>query len=296
MTRNVATLSASSSARNCDFLKQLLYFHKSLWFSALLLAISGTIGWSQTTEATLLRYEFSLKKELPIFAASAAGILTSSLMTNTITPFREIDLLTPVDFTGSTWDRRAIDNFSPKSAEISDLLLYSSVLLPTIPWLSTHHARHTKGYILLGAETLIVTYALTDLTKVIALRDRPTIYNDRFTIAQRTSKDARKSFFSGHTSIVSSMSFLTAKIIHDHYPDRKNKSLLWIGASIYPTTTAILRVRSGKHFPTDVVVGAAVGAGIGILIPELHRVKLGKTSDKSLSFTGNGCSFIWAID
>ena len=31
------------------------------------------------------------------------------------------------------------------------------------------------------------------------------------------------------------------------------------------------RVRAGQHFPTDVIMGALVGAGIGVLVPHLHR-------------------------
>ena len=34
-----------------------------------------------------------------------------------------------------------------------------------------------------------------------------------------------------------------------------------------------LRVAAGMHFPTDVLAGAAVGAALGIAIPDLHRVK-----------------------
>jgi hypothetical protein len=34
-----------------------------------------------------------------------------------------------------------------------------------------------------------------------------------------------------------------------------------------------LRVQAGKHFPTDVLVGAAVGSAIGYFIPYFHRQK-----------------------
>jgi membrane-associated phospholipid phosphatase len=30
-------------------------------------------------------------------------------------------------------------------------------------------------------------------------------------------------------------------------------------------------VAAGKHFPSDVVVGALVGTGVGLLVPWLHQ-------------------------
>jgi hypothetical protein len=46
---------------------------------------------------------------------------------------------------------------------------------------------------------------------------------------------------------------------------------LWWGAMMGgAAATAHLRVRAGKHFYSDVVVGALVGSAIGILVPRLH--------------------------
>ena len=42
---------------------------------------------------------------------------------------------------------------------------------------------------------------------------------------------------------------------------------------MYPALTGYLRVDSSNHFPTDVIVGYIIGAGIGFLIPELHKVQ-----------------------
>jgi hypothetical protein len=35
-------------------------------------------------------------------------------------------------------------------------------------------------------------------------------------------------------------------------------------------TTATLQVLDGEHFLSDVLVGAGVGAGIGLLVPVMH--------------------------
>ncbi len=41
------------------------------------------------------------------------------------------------------------------------------------------------------------------------------------------------------------------------------------------------RIHAGKHFKSDVITGAVVGAACGILIPEFHRIK---NKDSRLSF------------
>jgi membrane-associated phospholipid phosphatase len=33
----------------------------------------------------------------------------------------------------------------------------------------------------------------------------------------------------------------------------------------------LLRIAGGNHFPSDVVVGAATGVGVGTAVPLLHR-------------------------
>ncbi|MEM9023429.1 MAG: phosphatase PAP2 family protein, partial [Bacteroidota bacterium] len=54
-----------------------------------------------------------------------------------------------------------------------------------------------------------------------------------------------------------------------------------------PATTGLMRVLAGKHFPTDVITGYAVGGAIGFLVPHLHRKRADKeaTSDGGFSWT-----------
>jgi len=39
------------------------------------------------------------------------------------------------------------------------------------------------------------------------------------------------------------------------------------------TFVSIERVRAGRHFPTDVIAGSIAGAGIGLVVPHLHRTE-----------------------
>ncbi|GMT49983.1 MAG: hypothetical protein IEMM0008_1522 [bacterium] len=51
------------------------------------------------------------------------------------------------------------------------------------------------------------------------------------------------------------------------------KIAIWSFSAAIPITTGYLRVKGGRHFPTDVITGVAFGSFIGWLIPELHKKK-----------------------
>ena len=60
-------------------------------------------------------------------------------------------------------------------------------------------------------------------------------------------------------------------MLNDFYPDSKAKPIIWTSAALIPAITGYLRVKAGRHFTSDVLVGFLVGAAVGWVIPELHR-------------------------
>ena len=93
------------------------------------------------------------------------------------------------------------------------------------------------------------------------------MYNDDVSLSQKSGRDARMSFFSGHTSTVAAFSFFGAKVFSDYSDNTTHKALVWTGAVILPAVVGYLRVRAGRHFPTDVIAGYLVGGAIGYLVP-----------------------------
>ena len=170
-------------------------------------------------------------------------------------------------------DRRATYNNSQCAKTMSDILLYSSFLLPALPLVDKRMKEDQGKIYLLYAETLLLTHGITQLSKNIALRTRPYVYNEDVSIEEKLSVNSRYSFFSGHVSTVSSLTFLTASIISQYHPKGKLMPLVWSTAALLPVATGYFRVKSGKHFPTDVMVGYATGALIGIMVPNLHLIK-----------------------
>jgi undecaprenyl-diphosphatase len=47
--------------------------------------------------------------------------------------------------------------------------------------------------------------------------------------------------------------------------------LTLVGTVMLTSFVGYERVRAGEHFPTDVICGAVAGAGVGVLVPHLHR-------------------------
>jgi membrane-associated phospholipid phosphatase len=49
------------------------------------------------------------------------------------------------------------------------------------------------------------------------------------------------------------------------------KPYIWGVAAAIPASVGYMRIKAGKHFLTDNLIGYGVGAAAGILIPELHK-------------------------
>ncbi len=169
-------------------------------------------------------------------------------------------------------DRNATDRWSPKSAIASDVFLYTSVALPGLLFINKN-VRQEKYVSMMYVETMLLTLGVNNLEKELNKRYRPFAYNSSVDMDRRTEKDARKSFFSGHTSLTASASFFLAKVYTDLNPGRKLNPLVWTSAAVLPAIVGLLRYFAGKHYPTDILVGYVTGAGIGFLVPYLHKKK-----------------------
>lgn len=181
------------------------------------------------------------------------------------------------------FDRFAVENWSPNAALISDVFLYGAVMLPFGLLLHKKVRKDWSKFALIYAECFLMNASMTALCKNIIKRPRPFMYNPDLSLDLKRTNNGQYSFFSGHTSTVACMSFMTAKIFQDYHPQPGIKPLVWTLAAILPAITGYLRVDAGKHFLSDVLVGYAFGAFVGILIPSLHKVKK-KRSDLKVQF------------
>lgn len=232
-------------------------------------------------------YELSSKDYGYIGAAlilnGAAFILRESLSPPTLL---ELENLDRSDI--NRFDRAATYNWSPKASDWSDRTEIMSILLPAALLHKQAGRDDALKLLLMGAETIAINQGLTDLSKSITRRYRPLAYNENAPLDARLSKNARLSFYSGHTSASAAFCFFTATTFSTYYPDSRLKPYIWTAAISLPAITGWLRYEAGKHFLTDVIVAYGMGALTGYLIPRMHLTD--STLEITSSFEGQGLS------
>ena len=170
-------------------------------------------------------------------------------------------------------DRGTVFNNSETARTISDVILYSSAAMPFVTYVSNKCRANGGAIALMVLETALINNGITSIVKSSVERYRPFNYNPGTDDETRLGSTSRESFISGHASNAAAFAFLSARIITDIHPELRRKHLIWITAATIPAVIGYLRVRAGRHFPTDVIGGYIVGAATGYLIPSLHLVK-----------------------
>jgi len=182
----------------------------------------------------------------------------------------QIKRLDPMNI--NAFDRPTTRIWNPKAHQLSNVTLKSS-FFGQFALLLDENSRNEAGTIgTMMAEVILINNGITNIFKGTARRRRPFTYNPDAPLDLKLEKNGRYSFFSGHASNSAAYSFFAAKVYSDNNPGSKWNPYVWSAAISLPAVTSFLRVKAGKHFPTDVIVGYAVGAAVGFLVPELHKL------------------------
>lgn len=169
------------------------------------------------------------------------------------------------------FDRWSAGNYSERADEVSYYPFYASFATPVIMMFTKNQRSHAGQISVLFIETMATTGALYTISAGSINRSRPLVYNENLPDNERRESGARRSFFAGHTAATASATFFAAKIFNDFNPDSWARPYVWTAAALVPAWVGYLRLEGGKHFLSDNIVGYAIGAASGILIPELHK-------------------------
>lgn len=220
-----------------------------------------------SAEAQFTRYSKGTRNSMTLIGMPLA--LSGQLTQGRVTPLtmEEIAKLREREF--NRFDRWSIHPINYKADKISDFFVLTSLALPAtaIPAMNTDQAVNGMHLYLQAA---MANYFLMTFTKGLAHRPRPYVFEGSTPRDILTDREATISFYSGHTSTASTFSFLAASLIQQYSGSQTIRTLGWATAIAVPAVVGYLRIRAGKHWYTDVLVGYASGAMIGMGIPLLH--------------------------
>ncbi len=181
-------------------------------------------------------------------------------------------------------DRIALGLRSGKADDWSDRTLLACTALPLLSAAGAFCSgeggsfREALTVLAMYAESSSLTHGLTSLAKNTFRRPRPYAYDPSILLETRRGDDAARSLWSGHTAAAFNGAVFAGTVFQAYHPDSPLVIPLWTAGLSAATATAVLRVKAGQHFPSDVIVGAAVGSLTGWLIPRLHRTEPGRTT------------------
>jgi membrane-associated phospholipid phosphatase len=176
-------------------------------------------------------------------------------------------------------DRTTIGVYYTDARTISDIFFVSGMFLPygfdALDVATSDPSDGWEGYgkdVLVLAETMVLTLSLNNILDLSVRRPRPIVYDsENFTDEERLDPASAFSFPSGHTAAVFAMATAYSRLYMQKHPNSPGVVPIWIGTYSIGIGTAVARVMAGEHFITDVFAGAALGTGMGLLVPWLHE-------------------------
>jgi hypothetical protein len=211
-------------------------------------------------------YRLEKKKEL-ILGITGAAMITSGFLLQLNKPD-----LTQADIENSSTDHipsfdiNAIHQYDNSYLTASNVLLYSSMAMPFISFVDKRVSGHASQIIIMYLEAEALSIGLYSMTTGIISRRRPLTFNTDSVNGEpvvpndvKLRKNVDDSFYSGHTTIAATATFYGARVFTDFRPHSKLVPFVWGAAAAVPAFTAYARYKAGKHFPSDVITGYAVG-------------------------------------
>ncbi len=216
-----------------------------------------------------------LSEEQPASFYVAHGVVAASAIASTSLLYSFAEASSPRTGSWLSFEDPVERHFSPSAMSLSDGLLVTSMLVP-IAAQSGASGTEFGNSVLVYGESLAVSLWLNTAVKYVVRRARPYTHHPSEEVRKfaEARGDQNLSFYSGHASTAFTALVSGALVFSStHEDDDEERYAFWGVQSALAAATAHLRVRAGKHYYTDVLVGALVGAGVGLLVPYAAGVR-----------------------
>jgi membrane-associated phospholipid phosphatase len=166
------------------------------------------------------------------------------------------------------WDRRFAGTYSQSYARFSDVsvtMAWAPAL--TVDFLLWKTGKSEAGWMLadglwLGEASLFAS-GLNLWVRSWRVHPRPLTFSDQASFSEKTAPEAGGSFYSGHAT----QGFLAASFFTESMRIRHRDADWFLPVSLLAYAAAMGaasgRVLAGKHYPSDVIVGATLGTMLG---------------------------------
>lgn len=210
-------------------------------------------------------YETRLELDLTLAASAAAFVLTTELLKGQLVQpgcscrLEELPMI----------DRATVGPYDRRVGITSDVSIALVLAAPfVLSAFDAHGFRDWMKDAAVLAETLAMTLTLNQIVKFAVQRPRPYVYAG--TASGDASGDALLSFYSMHSSTAFAMMNALGLTYARRHPSGPLRYVVFIVGNLLAAAVATMRVGAHMHFVTDVLVGGAIGAAIGLLVPLAH--------------------------
>ena len=173
------------------------------------------------------------------------------------------------------YDRWAVGYYSPGLSAFSGVVAGAVLAAPIAAdladvWSGTVSWSALAVDVVLYQETLMLTGALSSYAKSLRVHATPLSYDPGVPEAEKRIPQNASSFFSNHTASAFATAVFSGYTFQARHPGSRLVPWVWGGSLGLASAVGSMRVLAGKHFPSDVLAGAAAGALCGYLVPRMH--------------------------
>lgn len=226
-------------------------------------------------------YTLNNYQEAALMALGTGILYASAYAHQTIKPLNEADIQQLNAGSIPYFERWVTEEWHPGLNRTREFLEPSAILaaLGTIGGIGlTEKINNYSWYPLMTLtmmyfEGFYIAQGTMLLAKGVFQRPRPYVYNQDLDMAQRLASGNNESFFSGNATVMFYNSTFISQMLQDLYPGQNWTRWVWAGTHSLSLVSGLWSVRSGMHFPSDVLTGALWGSGIAWLLTYLHKQK-----------------------